>query len=323
MTQAMAISPEAKKVIISAALEKEIFALRPNEPFTWASGIKSPIYNDNRRHLSFIKNRTLINDALLELAQKNNLSFDAVLGTSTAGIPWGAQFARSIQKPFFILVAGEPYEFSEFYKKSFAVKGTSEQQLIVNCPWGIAPGVVAANDLGVGLLYQRESPKKHGKQNLIEGTFSPGEEVIGAYFKPINEKTGEEVPHVPLFRPAELGEKTGLVVSSLSEEVVSVQKIDLEGKHVLVIEDLVSTAGSIFKEVSRVRELGGTVTDCITNFTYDFPEATERFGKEHVTMHAVFSYNDLLPVALEKGFVTEKDLETLKAWRENPHSWGV
>lgn len=319
----MDISPEAKKTIITAALDKEIFALRPNEPFTWASGIKSPIYNDNRRHLSFVKNRALINDALLELSQKNNLSYDAVLGTSTAGIPWGAQFARAMQKPFFILVNGEAYEFTEFYKKSFAVKGTNTEQLIVNCPWGIAPGVVAANDLGVGLLYQREAPKKHGKQNLIEGTYSPGEEVIGAYFKPTNEETGEELPHVPLFRPAELLEKTGLNVTSISEEIVAVKLLDLQELRVLVIEDLVSTAGSIFKEIARVRELGGIVTDCITNFTYDFPEATNRFQKESVAMHSVFTYTDLLPVALERGFVTEKDLETLTAWRENPHAWGI
>lgn len=87
------------QLIASALLEKEAVFLRPHEPFTWTSGIKSPIYCDNRLLISQVETRRFITEAFAELIKSNNLQPDVIVGTATAGIPWAAWLAEVLNLP--------------------------------------------------------------------------------------------------------------------------------------------------------------------------------------------------------------------------------
>ncbi len=197
-------------------LDINAIKLQPNDPFTWASGLQSPIYCDNRVSLSFPEVRTFVKNALAAEAQSFE-PFDAVAGVATAGIPQGALVADVLGKPF---------------------------------------------------VYVRSSAKEHGRQNLIEGELAPG-------------------------------------------------------SRVLVIEDLISTGMSSLKAVDSLREAGADVVGLLAIFTYGFEKADRAFAEKNVAWKALSNYDALIEEAVESGHIDEKDLATLKNWRQAPEQWGA
>ena len=187
--------------------------LSPQTPFTWASGILSPIYCDNRIVLSHPSARDVIKNAFVEISQ--TFDFQVVAGVATAGIPHGALLADAIEKPF---------------------------------------------------IYVRDKAKGHGRQNQIEGEVQAGQKV-------------------------------------------------------LVIEDLISTGGSSKKAVHALKEIGCEVVGTLAIFSYLFEEATTIFQTENVPLATLSNYDILLEEAAELKYITENDLETLRAWRKNPKEW--
>lgn len=187
--------------------------LSPQMPFTWASGILSPIYCDNRVVLSHPSARNIVKNAFVEISQ--TFDFEVVAGVATAGIPHGALLADAVEKPF---------------------------------------------------IYVRDKAKEHGRQNQIEG------------------------------------------------EVQAGQKI-------LVIEDLISTGGSSIKAVHALKEIGCEVVGTLAIFSYLFEEASAIFQAENVPLATLSNYDILLEEAAELRYITENDLETLRAWRKNPKEW--
>ena len=187
--------------------------LSPQTPFTWASGILSPIYCDNRIVLSHPSARDVIKNAFVEISQ--TFDFQVVAGVATAGIPHGALLADAIEKPF---------------------------------------------------IYVRDKAKGHGRQNQIEGEVQAGQKV-------------------------------------------------------LVIEDLISTGGSSIKAVHALKEIGCEVVGTLAIFSYLFEEATTIFQTENVPLATLSNYDILLEEAAELKYITENDLETLRAWRKNPKEW--
>ncbi|MFN8316770.1 MAG: orotate phosphoribosyltransferase [Chitinophagales bacterium] len=195
---------EIKAVILNAA-----------EPFTWASGIKSPIYCDNRKTLSHPKVRNFIKTSFSDLIDDEFGDTDVIAGVATAGIPHGALVADVLNLPF---------------------------------------------------VYVRDKPKGHGLENQIEGKLEPGQRVF-------------------------------------------------------VIEDLISTGGSSLKAVEALRSAGAEVVGLGAIFTYGFPQAQEAFDKANCKAVTLTNYDTLLDIALRNNYIKQEELDTLKAWKENPQTW--
>lgn len=196
-------------------LEIEAVFLKPEEPFTWASGIKSPIYCDNRMTLGFPNVRRAIAKGLAAEIKANYSDVDVIAGTATAGIPHAAFIAEELDLP---------------------------------------------------MIYVRSEPKKHGKGKQIEGPLAPGKKVV-------------------------------------------------------MIEDLISTAGSCLKAAKAVEEAGSEVIAIAAIFTYELAAAQRNLEAANIPLLTLTNYSTLLEVAAEDGYVKEAELETLREWNKDPENW--
>ncbi len=206
-----------KRLIAKDLLSIRAVFLRPAEPFTWASGIKSPIYCDNRLTLSDVTVRDHVENALAEIIRREYPECEAVMGTSTAGI---------------------------------------------------AHAAIVGTILGLPMGYVRSSNKDHGRNNKIEGRCEPGTKVV-------------------------------------------------------VIEDLISTAGSCVDVVEALREAGAEVLGVASIFTYGMKKSEERLAEHKVRNVSASDYDTLLDVAAEEGYIKAEQIPALLAFRANPsdESW--
>lgn len=195
-------------------LQIKAIQLAPDEPFTWASGWKSPIYCDNRLALSFPEVRTFIKEQLAEKAGRFE-PFDLVAGVATAGIPHGVLLADQLDKPF---------------------------------------------------VYVRSKPKRHGRQNQIEGLLEVGQRV-------------------------------------------------------LVVEDLISTGGSVLQAVKALRAAGAGVVGALAIFTYGFAAAEVSLAEAGLDWGALTNYEVLLEEAVATHFLDQRRLAALQTWRQDPAQW--
>ena len=191
--------------------------LRPEEPFTWASGIKSPVYCDNRLTLTAPAVRNDVENGLAELVRTYYPETEVLMGTSTAGIAHAA-------------ITGH----------------------LLNLPMG----------------YVRSGSKDHGRQNRIEGKLEPGQKVV-------------------------------------------------------VVEDLISTGGSVIEVVDALREAGAEVLGIVSIFTYGMQKGLDRMAEANVVNHSLTNFDVITRVAAEEGYIREEDVERLIAFRNNPsdESW--
>ncbi|MBC1523303.1 orotate phosphoribosyltransferase [Listeria booriae] len=204
-----------EKQVAEQLLKIKAVFLQPNDPFTWASGIKSPIYCDNRLTLGFPKTRQFIAKALAEKIKIAFPEVEVLAGTATAGIPHAA--------------------------------------------W-------ASDILDLPMVYVRSKAKEHGKGNQIEGLIRKGQKVV-------------------------------------------------------VIEDLISTGGSSITAVEALREAGCDVLGIAAIFTYGLEKGKTLLGAANVEVAALTNYDTLIDVALDEGYVTERDMATLKEWNKDPEQW--
>ena len=193
---------------------KAVF-LSPNEPFTWASGIKSPIYCDNRLTMSFPKVRRLIAKGLAEKIKKEFPEVELIAGTATAGIPHAAWVAEILDLP---------------------------------------------------MVYIRSKAKDHGKGNQIEGQITPGQKMV-------------------------------------------------------VIEDLISTGGSVLEACQAAKREGADVLGVAAIFTYELPKGATNFNTAKLPLVTLTNYTTLIQTALEEGYISEADLALLTAWKHDPENW--
>lgn len=205
-----------KKNIAESLLEIKAVSLSPNEPFTWASGIKSPIYCDNRLTLSFPQIRRKIAAGLAGIIKEQFPGTELVAGTATAGIPHAAWVSEELNLP---------------------------------------------------MCYVRSKAKGHGKGNQIEGKAEKGQKVV-------------------------------------------------------VVEDLISTGGSVITAVEALREAGCNVLGVVSIFTYQLEKGFELLRDADITTFSLTDFSTLVEVASEKGYIEQKDLEKLMEWRKNPAEWG-
>ena len=196
-------------------LQIKAIKLQPENPFTWASGIKSPIYCDNRKTLSYPKIRNYIRQHFVQTINNHFPMPDLIAGVATGGI---------------------------------------------------AIGVLVAQEMGLPFVYVRSEEKKHGLTNMIEGHFESGQNVV-------------------------------------------------------VIEDLISTGGSSLKAVEALREKGCVVKGMAAIFTYGFEESVQNFKKAKCRLETLTNYDTLIETAVKKEYINEKDLDSLKKWRQKPKTW--
>ncbi len=206
----------AKKVAQCLLKIKAVF-LRPNEPFTWASGIKSPIYCDNRLILTAPEQRNVVENAIAETVKREYPDAEALFGTSTAGI---------------------------------------------------AHAAIAGHILGMPMGYVRGSSKDHGRNNKIEGKLEKGTKVV-------------------------------------------------------VVEDLISTGGSVIDVVDSLREAGAIVLGIVSIYTYGMKKGLERLKEADVKNVSLTDFDTVVEVAAETGYISAEDISRLKAFRDNPsdESW--
>ena len=208
---------ETERKIASDLLSIKAVFLRPEEPFTWASGIKSPVYCDNRLTLSDTRVRLDVETAIAETIKRVHPDVEILMGTSTAGI---------------------------------------------------AHAAITAHLLGLPMGYVRSGAKDHGRKNQIEGRIEKGQKCV-------------------------------------------------------VVEDLISTGGSVIEVVDVLREAGADVLGIVSIFTYGLQKGLDRLAAANVRNTSVTNFDALVEVAAEENYIKKEDVERLIAFRKNPsdESW--
>ena len=191
--------------------------LRPDEPFTWASGIKSPIYCDNRLTLTAPAVRTHVEEGLADLIRQHYPNAEVLMGTSTAGI---------------------------------------------------AHAAIVGHLMGLPMGYVRSGSKDHGRQNQIEGRLEKGQKVV-------------------------------------------------------VVEDLISTGGSVIEVVNVLREAGAEVLGVVSIFTYGMQKGLDRLAAAQVKNISLTNFDVIAQVAADENYIRPEDVQRLIAFRNNPadESW--
>ncbi len=196
-------------------LEIEAVFLNPSDPFTWASGIKSPIYCDNRITMSYPKVRKEIAKGLASKIKEAFPEVQVIAGTATAGIPHAAWVAEILDLP---------------------------------------------------MVYIRSKAKDHGKGNQIEGRI-------------------------------------------------------VEGQKMVVIEDLISTGGSVLEAAEAAKREGADILGVAAIFTYELPKGEANFEKAEIPLMTLTNYSVLIEAALEDRYIDEQELTLLKEWKKDPENW--
>ncbi len=206
-----------EKLIAKDLLSIGAVFLRPEEPFTWASGIKSPVYCDNRLTLTSPKVRDDVENGLAQTIKREYPECEVLMGTSTAGI---------------------------------------------------AHAAITAHIMGLPMGYVRSSSKDHGRGNQIEGKLEKGQKVV-------------------------------------------------------VVEDLISTGGSVIEVVNVLREAGAEVLGIVSIYTYGMKKGIERLKEADVKNVSLTNFDVVAEVAAEIGYIKEEDIARLIAFRNNPsdESW--
>ena len=186
---------------------------RPDEPFTWASGIKSPVYCDNRLTLTAPSVRNDVENGLAELVKQYYPDVEVLMGTSTAGI---------------------------------------------------AHAAIVGHLMGLPMGYVRSGAKDHGRKNQIEGRLEPGQKVV-------------------------------------------------------VVEDLISTGGSVIEVVNILREAGANVLGVVSIFTYGMQKGLDRLLEAGVENHSLTNFDVIARVAAREGYIRPADVARLIAFRNNPN----
>ena len=208
---------ELSKLIATDLLKIKAVFFRPEEPFTWASGIKSPVYTDNRLTLTAPEVRNDVENGLCELIRENYPEAEVLMGTSTAGI---------------------------------------------------AHAAITGHIMGLPMGYVRSGAKDHGRQNQIEGKLLPGQKVV-------------------------------------------------------VVEDLISTGGSVIEVVNVLREAGADVLGIVSIFTYGMAKGLARLEEAKVKNVSLTNFDVIAKEAAAEGYIKEEDVERLLQFRNNPsdESW--
>jgi orotate phosphoribosyltransferase len=288
--------------------------LRPNNPFKWASGYRMPIYNDNRMLLGEYENRMLVSNLLKNIIEKNNVTFEYIVGIPTAGIAPAASLADLMNKPLIIYNNGKFLKMDTNFSKMIQ---TQEYVDVIasTSPYSIYSGVSVANSEKKPFIYVRQKKKEHGMERKIEGILKQGQKVllIDTFFDNENNYADSAVNAIYDVTNEQINITKGLVIE---------KEVNVSGKKLLALEDLISTGGSSIKEVIKYREQGAIVENILSIFNYGFPDVIKNFEDKNLTVNSALYYDTMLKVAKEKEYITSEQQEILSDWRIDPWNWG-
>ena len=205
-----------EKDVAKGLLSIKAVFFRPDEPFTWASGIKSPVYCDNRLTLRAPEVRNLIENSIADVIKEEYPEADVIMGTATAGI---------------------------------------------------AHAAIAAHILGLPMGYVRSGAKDHGRGNQIEGQLNKGDKVV-------------------------------------------------------IVEDLISTGGSVIDAATALRNAGAEVLGIVSIFTYGMQKGLDRLAQENLKNISLTNFDVISEVAVDESYIRPEDRERLIAFRNNPSDEG-
>ncbi len=205
-----------EKDVAKGLLSIKAVFFRPDEPFIWASGIKSPVYCDNRLTLTAPEVRTLIENSIANVIKEEYPEADVIMGTATAGI---------------------------------------------------AHAAIAAHILGLPMGYVRSGAKDHGRGNQIEGQLNKGDKVV-------------------------------------------------------IVEDLISTGGSVIDAATALRNAGAEVLGIVSIFTYGMKKGLDRLAQENLKNISLTNFDVISEVAVDESYILPEDRERLLAFRNNPSDEG-
>lgn len=311
--------PEA---LAHASLEVGAIKLQPSNPFTWASGLRMPIYNDNRMHVSHPDNRTLIqmlavqeivNEELFEDGT-DNYSFNAILAIPSGGIWLAAMLAATFRMPL-IVPDGDHYLVFNLEKPQKQNAELKFDAVVASYPRALPSAVLYADVNRIPLLYLRPAPKSHGVGKQVEGD---AKEISSAYLLTHWGDVDEDVAKQALGNA-----RLTLFASHVSQEKVASSYIDLRGRTCLAVEDLISTGKSSLEEIRKAQDAGAIVTDCLSIFSYEMKSATNAFAAAKVRKLPLLTYPTLIEQAVREGYVSEEDRLILLDWQKDPEGWGA
>lgn len=286
--------------------------INTDNPFTWASGYRMPFYNDNRMMLADHQNRMLIKEGFLNLIKKNNVEFDFIVGTNTAGIGPAVSVAYDTEKPLLIVNNGSVFEIPS---KEYEIEFDENRAFASTCPWAIPTGVLVANRYGSDYMFVRQSQKDHGLKQQIEGMPKQGQSVVLIDLYNKESYVDNAI--------AALNEKGLIIDKTISEDISDrIKDVDVSGKKILLIEDLFSTGGSAVAEVKTLKDLGAEVEYCFSIFTYDFDITKKSFSEVGCKIESVLDYERLIKNAWQKGKIQIDQFLSLGEWSLDPFSWG-
>ncbi len=302
---------EIANKVADAALESGAVEINPTKPFLWNVGKFMPIYNDNRILLSKSEYRKLVTQGL-ESIMSSDQHIDYIVGTTTAGIAPAASFAQHIGIPLLIRQGGEFYEV----QVEPEIKGIGDV-IASTTPWAIPRGVRHANELELPFAYIREKPKDHGKEKQIEGIIAPGQRVVLI-----------DIHNTDSYLPSAIN-----AIKQAGAECVwaysiphprNIVRVDITGKRLLIIEDVLSTAKSTSGEIQFVQQAGGQVAGLHTIYNYDLPEAKAAIRKvdPNLNIESVYNYPLLLARMHDKKRLTSAQVQLLGDWRNDYLNWG-
>ena len=307
------IVQNAKK-IAETSLGLGSIKLTPTEPITWASGTQNPIYNDNRMLLASYESRMLVANSLLDLLMENQIDVrhvDYICGTTLSGIGPATTLADILEKKLLIFSDGIPYEFSP---KEFADENSYDKPIVSSAPFGIPVGIMIANRFRLPYSYIRPQVKKHGLQKLIEGA-----PVITKCFDFINIGSEQEMTDCGYSLHSQ---NLSYDTITLYETQYFFHKVDLQGKCVVVVEDLISTGASFAKEADACINAGAEVTCVLAIFNYELESSKELITKTGYDVYSVLTYKQLLVTAENLNYIQPDNIQLLKEWREDQPNWG-
>lgn len=196
-------------------LKIKAVSLSPQKPFTWASGLHTPIYCDNRMIMSFPEVRDEVEGLFAKKIGEIYPEVEVIAGTATAGIPHAAFIAERLHLP---------------------------------------------------MIYIRSKPKDHGQGNQIEGQLLPGQKIV-------------------------------------------------------IIEDLISTGGSVLQAAAAAQKAGAEVLGVLAIFTYELAQSVKNFTEKGMPLYALTDYSTLIEVAAQTGYIEKNQLAMLKDWKTDPAAW--
>ncbi len=258
---------------------------------TWASGIKSPIYVDNRGSLASYDIRYGIYEYMADYIRDNAIKCDAIVAAPTAGLHIGASVAKILGVPFVIITDGMP----KFLNPMPIVWSGSNHDLIVGTnPESIPWGIWFANELKLPFAYVRP-PKRHGLKNSVEGFVKTEQDQFAMFLHYYVDTNYDKYLSGAVDIMKKLGVKFGEVRSQYCEAYT--EDIDLSDKNVVVVEDLFSTSQSAVDNVNEVRKSGGIVEYIMAIFDYELDLSNDIIREAKVQKTSFITAKEFLDIA--------------------------